>query len=103
LVWDLLGRGEAVWLTVLDAGGTDRPVTLGPARGWASARTFFERLALAAPDKAEVPAPCWAGALPVGALRLLWIAPPGAEPPVGARGVVRFSVGEGGTGVLVHP
>ena len=49
LIWESLGRGEAVWLTVVDAKGT-LPGTLGPGRGWADARLFLERLALAVPE-----------------------------------------------------
>ncbi len=103
LVWDLLGQGEQVWLSVMDAGGTDRPFTLGPARGWSAARSFLERLALAAPEKTGAP---WTGVLPPGPLRLLWVGPPpGPEAPPG-RGydTVWFPIEEDRPhGQVVHP
>lgn len=106
LVWDLLGRGETVWLTVVDA----HPVTLGPAQGWASARGLLERLALARPALArpalatpdkdsgafEVPP-----AVPPGAQRLLWVGP--VIPTVVGREVVGFVVGGEVHGPVAHP
>lgn len=108
LVWELLGRGEAVWLTVLDAGtGTpDRPALIGPGRGWAEARPFLERLALAVPDKTALsPTLPEALILPRPPLRLLWVAAAGQGPGT-VRGfdLVLFPIEEGGPhGLVVHP
>lgn len=102
LVWDLLARGESVWLTVADA--SPLPPTSGPARGWTQARPFLERLALAVSDRAEVPGPL--PVLPPPPLRLLWVGPGAAGAEVGGRGyeVVRFPVTEeGGLGFVIHP
>lgn len=106
LIWESLGRGETVWLTVLDAGGPSRPAALGPGRGWADARPFLERLAWALPDKSESP-PAWPPGLilPPAPLRLLWVGPAG-EGPAAGRGydVVRFVIEEGrGHGAVQHP
>lgn len=105
LVWVLLGRGETVWLTVVDAGGIGRPTTLGPGRGWSEARGFLERLALAVPDKAEAPSPWPELVLPPAPLRILWVGPEGPIEPWVTRGydLVRFQVGEGSGYGLVHP
>jgi len=102
LVWGLLGRGERVWLTVIDAGGDLRPTTLGPGRGWVDARPFLERLALASPDKSEAPGP--GPVLPPPPLRLLWVSPQAPE-PLAIRGfdVVWFPIEEGGHVPLAHP
>jgi len=105
LVWGLLGRGETVWLTVVDAPG--RPGTLGPARGWADARPFLERLALAVPDKGEEGPPWPPGlVLPPAPLRLLWVGPLGGEPGPPPRGYdwVKFPIEEGRShGGIAHP
>lgn len=108
LVWGLMGRGETVWLTVLDAGGDDRPVTLGPGRGWAEARPFLERLAVAVPDKSSegghLPEHL---VLPRAPLRLLWVGPAALGLPVlPVRGfdLVSFPIQEGGRhGLVTHP
>jgi uncharacterized protein (DUF58 family) len=105
LVWELLGRGETVWLTVFDAGGENRPATLGPGRGWADARPLLERLALAIPDKAEDP-PLWPEGLilPPAPLRLLWVAPRFEGPlPVRGYDLVWFAVDEERGRDLAHP
>lgn len=106
LVWELLGRGESVWLTVLDVGGEGRPQTLGPARGWAQARPFLERLALAVPDKTSAPGTPGV-VLPPAPLRLLWVAPasqPRPELPVHGYELIVFPIEEGRhRGVVQHP
>lgn|GEM_PF-4431204 len=101
LVWDLLGRGETVWLTVLDAGPP--PATWGPGRGWGNARPFLERLALAAPDKSEEPGPL--PVLPPAPLRLLWVGPRAPGPlPVRGFDVVWFPMEEvRAYGAVAHP
>ena len=106
LVWELLGRGETVWLAVIDA-GENRPPTLGPARGWSDARPLLERLALAVPDKAE-DGPVWPldQMLPPAPVRLLWVGPSGQSPGLPIRGheCVMFPIEEGRAhGGIVHP
>lgn len=89
LIWEALGRGERVWLSVIDA----RPELMGPGTGWASARDFLERLALAVPDK--TPDPLSRAVLPPRSTRLLWVGP-----VVEADGydTVHYPVQEGGHG-----
>jgi len=107
LVWDLLGRGETVWLTVIDGAAEDQPGTLGPGRGWPDARAFLERLALAVPDKRE-DLPEWPQdlVLPPPPLRLLWVGPTlsgGVTVPSGYQPVF-FPIEEGGShGLITHP
>jgi len=88
LVWQALGRGERVWLSVIDA----RPELMGPGVGWASARPFLERLALAAPDKQDKQDASAAAVLPPRSVRLLWVGP-----DVEAEGydITHFPVEEG--------
>ncbi len=92
LVWESLGRGERVWLSVIDA----RPELMGPGLGWGAARPFLERLAVASPERAET----GTAVLPPRPVRLLWIGPeieaPGYE-------VVHFEVEEGSHGPVAHP
>jgi uncharacterized protein (DUF58 family) len=108
LVWELLGRGETVWLTVVDAGGPELPATLGPGRGWAEARPFLERLALAVPDKgSDNFALSPQIVLPSRPLRLLWVGPVGAGPApalLGGYEVLSIPVEEGRPhGIVTHP
>ena len=107
LIWDLLSRGETVWLTVIDQPGEGRVTSLGPGKGWHDARGFLERLALATPDKAEDCPPWPTGLiLPPPPLRLLWVAPRQAIPTVLPRrgyDLVAFVVEERSHGPILHP
>ena len=107
LVWELLGRGEVVWLTVVDAGGPGLSPTLGPGRGWADARVFLERLAVAVPDKETEPsAPVLDVVLPLGPGRFLWVAPPGNDLPQASPGqeILLIPIEEGRPhGIVTHP
>jgi len=101
LVWESLGRGETLWLAVLDA-APDQPAVWGPARGWAAARPLLERLARAVPDRREPPgAP--ALAVPKGPQRALWVGPPGVDPGLGLETLI-LPIEEARThGPIPHP
>lgn len=92
LIWESLGRGERVWLSVIDS----RPELMGPGRGWGAARPFLERLALSSPDKTEGES---APVLPPPSVRLLWVGP---EVDAPGYDVVHFSE-EGSHGTVTHP
>jgi uncharacterized protein (DUF58 family) len=91
LVWESLGRGERVWLSVIDAGSD----LVGPGQGWSAARPFLERLALAVPDKEGSSVPVF----PTVPTRLLWVGP---EVAAGYQ-AVHFPIEEGSHGPITHP
>ena len=91
LVWESLGRGEQVWLSVIDS----RSDVLGPGHGWNAALPLLERLALAQPDKEGTAVPV----LPPVPVRLLWVGPEAAP----GSGIVHFRVEEGSHGSVSHP